>query len=76
MNQNCVSEVAAVQSEISSLAFQLWKRAGCPEGRDLEFWLTAETGRLAPRKPEAIEMQPVAAKSAAKRASRVRSNKA
>ncbi len=76
MNLSCTSEVAAIQNEISSLAFQLWKRAGCPEGRDLEFWLAAETGRLAPQKPEAVKMQPVAAKPAPERVSRVQSNKA
>ena len=43
MNQSRVSEVAANGDEISCLAFRLWEKAGCPEGRDLEFWLGAET---------------------------------
>ena len=43
MNPNCVSEVVANGEGISCLAFQLWEKAGCPEGRDLEFWLGAET---------------------------------
>ena len=42
MNQNCVLEVAANGDGISCLAFQLWERAGCPEGRDLEVWLGAK----------------------------------
>lgn len=33
--------------EIAELARQLWERAGQPIGRDLEFWLRAET-QLAP----------------------------
>ena len=43
MNQSRVSEVSANGDGISCLAFQLWEKAGCPEGRDLEFWLGAET---------------------------------
>ena len=43
MNQLCASGVAATPDETSCLAFQLWEKAGCPEGRDLEFWLGAET---------------------------------
>ena len=43
MNQSRVSEVAANGDGISCLAFQLWEKAGCPEERDLEFWLGAET---------------------------------
>jgi Protein of unknown function (DUF2934) len=43
VNPNCVSEVVANGEGISCLAFQLWEKAGCPEGRDLEFWLGAET---------------------------------
>jgi hypothetical protein len=27
---------------IETKAYYLWKAAGCPEGRDLEFWLEAE----------------------------------
>ncbi len=43
MNANCLSEVAAKGDGISCLAFQLWEKAGCPEGRALEVWLGAET---------------------------------
>jgi hypothetical protein len=28
---------------IQAFARQLWEQAGCPEGRDLEMWLTAES---------------------------------
>ena len=62
MNHNCPSEVAANRNEISCLAFQLWENAGRPEGRDLEFWLGAETQLLASRRPEALKVETGAAK--------------
>ncbi|WFU19957.1 DUF2934 domain-containing protein [Bradyrhizobium sp. CB3481] len=31
------------QDEIRARARELWEQNGCPEGRDLEFWLRAET---------------------------------
>jgi hypothetical protein len=31
------------RAQISLLARQLWEEAGRPSGRDLEFWLRAET---------------------------------
>ena len=37
------------KEEISKIAYALWKEAGCPAGRDLEFWNAAEEelrGRL------------------------------
>lgn len=43
MNPTCVPAVEANGDGISCLAFQLWEKAGCPEGRNLEFWLGAET---------------------------------
>jgi len=52
MDENCVSEVAANGDGISCLAFQLWEEAGRPEGRYLEFWMGAETRRLAPQSHE------------------------
>lgn len=30
------------QEEITALAYQIWRQAGCPAGRDLEHWLLAE----------------------------------
>ena len=62
MNQNCVSGIAAKGNEISCLAYQLWEKAGRPEGRDLEFWLGAETHVLALQKPEAVKVETVVAK--------------
>ena len=29
-------------NELTNRAYQLWEKAGRPEGRDLEFWLQAE----------------------------------
>ena len=52
MDQNCVSELATNGDGISCLAFQLWEMAGCLEGRDLEFWMGAETRMLAPQRHE------------------------
>ena len=62
MNQDCASEVGANGDGISCLAFQLWEKAGCPEGRDLEFWMGAETYLLAPQTREAVKVETVAAK--------------
>ena len=62
MNRNGVSEIIANQDGIACLAFQLWEKAGCPEGRDLEFWLEAETHLLATQRPEAVKGETAAAK--------------
>ncbi len=51
MNQTR-AELAANGDGISCLAFQLWEEAGCPEGRDLEFWMGAEMRLLAPQRHE------------------------
>lgn len=75
MNQNSPSEVGANHNEISCLAFELWEKAGSPEGRDLEFWLAAETQLLALQRPEAIKVATVVAKpSSGKESLRVPSN--
>jgi len=37
------------QTEIAELAQRLWAEAGHPEGRDLEFWLAAESQVRRPR---------------------------
>ena len=34
---------------ITQRAREIWKAAGCPEGRDLEYWLQAEAELLAAR---------------------------
>lgn len=31
-------------NEIQQIAYALWQQAGRPSGRDLEFWLAAESG--------------------------------
>lgn len=36
--------------EIGLLAYHLWQAAGCPAGRDLDFWLQAEQQLLGPHK--------------------------
>lgn len=36
--------------EIGLLAYFLWEAAGCPAGRDLDFWLQAEQQLLGPHK--------------------------
>ena len=38
MEQTVVNE-----ANVSRVAYQLWENAGRPAGRDLEFWLAAET---------------------------------
>ena len=36
------------EASVSRLAYQLWEDAGRPVGRDLEFWLAAESQLRAP----------------------------
>jgi len=40
---NIEKSVSANESNISRIAYKLWESAGRPAGRDLEFWLAAET---------------------------------
>jgi hypothetical protein len=42
-------------SEIRELAFLLWEEAGCPAGRDQEFWLKAEEQIVKDRGSQAKE---------------------
>ncbi|HLX72265.1 MAG TPA: DUF2934 domain-containing protein [Verrucomicrobiae bacterium] len=37
------------ESSVSRLAYQLWENAGRPTGRDLEFWLAAESKLRRPK---------------------------
>src|SRR5271165_3144413 len=77
MNQNCASQPVANQTEISCLAFLLWEKAGCPQGRDLEFWLGAETSLLPSRRLEPAIVETVSTKpSPGKVGLRVQSNTA
>ena len=55
---NHKSEVVVNRDRIACLAFQLREKAGCPEGRDLEFWLAAETRLLSPQQTEAVNFAP------------------
>ena len=64
MNQNCLSPVASNHDGIACAAFQLWEKAGCPDGRDVEFWLRAETIMIATRPPEAQKVETGVAKAA------------
>ena len=36
-------EARRVKQEITVRAREIWERNGCPSGRDLEFWLQAES---------------------------------
>lgn len=31
-----------IRQQIRELAYSMWEKAGCPEGRDEEFWVSAE----------------------------------
>lgn len=31
-----------IRQQIRELAYDMWEKAGCPEGRDEEFWVAAE----------------------------------
>jgi hypothetical protein len=42
--KNTVEHSVGIQeAEIGVVAYQMWERAGHPTGRDLQFWLEAET---------------------------------
>jgi hypothetical protein len=64
MNQNCVSANVSNHDGIACVAFQLWEKAGRPEGRDVEFWLEAETSIVATQRPEAQKTKLSSAKTA------------
>jgi hypothetical protein len=63
MDENRVSDATVNGDRISCLAYQLWEEAGAPEGRDLEFWMGAETRLLVPQRPEAVNVAIGAAKA-------------
>ncbi len=61
------NEMNVHESNVSRLAYQLWENAGCPSGRDLEFWLDAEKSLRNQAKPViAAVAAPAAATKAAK----------
>jgi hypothetical protein len=42
--QNATEQsVGVTESEIGAVAYRLWEQAGHPAGRDLQFWLDAES---------------------------------
>ena len=43
MNKTTEPKLNADESMVSRVAYQLWEHAGRPAGRDLEFWLAAES---------------------------------
>jgi len=48
------------ESEIRNYAYQLWEKAGCPEGRDDEFWRMAKAELDAESEnPDPATQQPV-----------------
>jgi len=55
--------VAMDEANVSRVAYQLWENAGRPAGRDLEFWLEAETRVRASAQqasvPRNVEVAPV-----------------
>lgn len=67
--------MSAEQDGIKNLAYRLWQEGGCPEGRDLDYWLMAEAQLTAEAKPKAAKTNgaakpKAAAKAAAKPAAR------
>lgn len=43
-----------IQEEIAKRAYHFWEAAGCPTGRDSEFWLQAESELLTANKPASV----------------------
>jgi hypothetical protein len=65
MNKTIEQTLVADAGNVSRLAYQLWEDAGRPAGRDLEFWLAAESklrsasqARATSTAPEAIVVTP------------------
>ncbi len=52
-------------SAVNDLAYRLWEEAGKPEGRDMDFWIQAETALA---KPKAAAKAKPAAKAEAPKA--------
>lgn len=38
----CAGHLDAARTRVQELAYCMWQDAGCPAGRELEFWLAAE----------------------------------
>jgi hypothetical protein len=41
-NPTVVVSFEGIRQQIRELAYSMWEKAGCPEGRDEEFWVAAE----------------------------------
>ncbi len=55
-----------VEDRIRSRAFEMWQDEGCPDGKDLEFWLRAESELLQEPLKAAKALAAKAKKAAAK----------
>ena len=51
MNKQVVSETSISRDQIALMAYEVWNKAGRPQGRDWEFWFEAERQLLASTKP-------------------------
>jgi hypothetical protein len=61
-----------VEDRIRSRAFEMWQDEGCPGGRDLEFWLKAESELLEEPIKAAKALAAKAKKAPAKTTKKVR----
>lgn len=50
--------IAVGKSEIAMRAYQIWASEGCPEGRDLDHWLRAETELAVTVSPAVVAEDP------------------
>ena len=46
------------QQQIRELAFEIWQKEGCPVGRDVEHWLSAEAIWKSTHPPVQPEIKP------------------
>ena len=80
-SSKAIEEHVVVADEvIRELAYDLWERAGCPHGREEEFWLTARQqlfdALTPPRSINKKPKTPTAKTVAATKAAKPRSKKA
>jgi hypothetical protein len=48
--------------EIRQIAYRLWQEEGCPDGRNVEHWVRAESEWLEERRPKSKPKQPKSVK--------------
>ena len=53
MKDQTVSETTISRDQVALMAYEVWDKAGRPQGRDWEFWFAAERQLLASTKPAA-----------------------